>query len=87
LRHQRGAQCFRSLQVRELSGPRRACDRESRLGTRNSSKIGASNAANGSYGRRNSGGVACTKRGFLLPETPLHCTSTRTQRQMIAASN
>jgi hypothetical protein len=36
----------------------------------NSSKTGASYEANGSYGRRNSVGVACTKRGLLLPEIP-----------------
>ena len=72
--------CFAEEQYRPL-----ACDHESRLGSRSPSKTGAFSAARGSCGWGNSEGVACTGRGFLWPETPLQCTSTRTRRQIIPA--
>jgi len=87
LHHERSAQRFRSLQVRELRAlPRHdvsvgratmnpdwalAFHPKPALLTRHAALMDGAILQGG----------ACTKRGFLLPETPVECTSTRIQRQ------
>jgi len=76
---------YRKLIAEKFDGSNWACDHESKLGTHTPSKSAAFCAARGPYGQDNSRGGACTKQGFLWPETPFQCTSTRTQRQISLA--